>query len=673
MSILIDNLEIKINNTKYEEYCIINVALLKDLHRPNELKFSMRKKSLLKTAEDISFSLANNLLGASIKLEIKTLRRDENEEIKHESLTFNGIIFNVNSSRETIGSGILINITAFSPDYLLYDNQHCYSYEDKTLDEIVKESISDYSQEIKLDVNPKMNSVIPYVVQYNENTYQFLSRLAHRYGEFFYYEDGKMVFGKIIPKETVELYPDIDILGYHYDLKMDHSNFSHCLHNYLSYENTSEKSTHYTNKSLNSLTDYVYNKSLSTYKKETFHHLHSGIQEEDSTIQLDKSIKAKGMGGKSQMMICHAVTNRVDLQIGSKISIIEFFDKDDGSVEQKKHDELIICQITHKVILDGHYENEIVAIPSAAIYPPFENTDVYPFSEPQRAIVKDNKDPEKIGRIRVQFIWQELQKDDLMSPWIRIAQPHGGNNKGFYFIPEIEEEVMVGFENGNAEKPYVIGTLFHGKQRPEGKWYNGTDDVKAIRTRSGHTIEFYDTDGKEYIRIYDNEKENYVLTYSTFEKLIKLESKGNIELYADENIIMHAKKNIEMTADVDMIRHADENIKETAGKNITVEAGDDIAITAGKNMTESIGKNMDTSIGEKQTLSVGKDQMIDIGNNQDVTVGKTFSMEATDIKEEASSKMQLYSQSHEQKADSTMKIDGGSQMDIKAGNVKINS
>jgi uncharacterized protein involved in type VI secretion and phage assembly len=126
-------------------------------------------------------------------------------------------------------------------------------------------------------------------------------------------------------------------------------------------------------------------------------------------------------------------------------------------------------------------------------------------------------------------------------------------------VPEVNEEVLVSFEGGNGERPYVSGTFFNGKDHPDEKWYPGENEVKALRTRNGHTIEVHDKGKGGYIKIYDNKKNNYVITFSTDRKLIRLQSSGNIELDAANDIIMHAGRNIDIQADKDMYETVGEN------------------------------------------------------------------------------------------------------------------
>jgi len=220
--------------------------------------------------------------------------------------------------------------------------------------------------------------------------------------------------------------------------------------------------------------------------------------------------------------------------------------------------------------------NNFTAVPSKTEYPPYYQSDIFPFASAQRAKVKKNDDEEHLGRVRVQFLWQEEQDDSLKTPWIRIAQPHGGNDKGFFFIPEIDEEVIVDFENGNAEKPYVVGTLYHGKKHPGEKWYPGNNEVKAIRTRSGHTVEIHDKGEGEkeggYICIYDNKSKNYVLTFSTDEKLIELKSKGDIKLNAENDIILDAKNNVEIKAGQKITLTAKSSMELNGGGSLDAKA-----------------------------------------------------------------------------------------------------
>lgn len=648
---------ITIGGKSYDDYVFTDFVLTKELLKPNELRFSMRKKSVLKSERDVAFAISNELLGAVVKLQVKTNRRDQSQNIKSEELGFEGVICNLSSQRGTMSQGMLIQVTAFSPDYFLIDNPHCCSFENQTLSNILSEAVGEPAHKINLAVSPRMTQTIPYVVQYNENTYQFIARLAQRYGEFLYYEDNKLVFGKVDAKPAVTLHPDTDVLSYHYDLAMDHPHFVHGHHDYLEYENYIDEATRYAGPSLHKLTDYVYAHSKDAFAKDTLQNLHASVQEDNDIDQLQESVKAQGFGARSMMMTCTLTTNRADVKLGSKITITEAADQNDGSVKITNHEELLVVRVVCRGTLNGHFENELTAIPAKAEYPPYANCDVYPVTEMQRAMVKDNKDPEALGRIRVQFSWQELQDENMWTPWLRIAQAHGGDDKGSYIIPEIDEEVMVGFENGNAEKPYVIGTLYHGKQRPGDGWYSDSNDIKAFRTRNGHTVEVHDVADGGYIRIYDNGKENYILTYSTDEKLIKLESKGNIELYADNDIIMEAGN----------------DMKIKVGNNRRLDVGNDDETTVGNDQSLSVSNDQGISIGNNQTLSVSEDQSVRVSGNSEVNVGETASLDAKEIYEDASQKMGLYSQTHEQKADSTMKINAGTQIDIKATITKINS
>ena len=663
MAVQIENVpKITIDGLSLTDYIVTDIVLDKGLLHPSCLVFKMRRKTLLRNDGDIYFDIATSMLGSSVSLSINTLRRDEHMDEMSETLTFSGIIFNARTSREVMGSVAYIEVTAYSPDYLLVDNPHCASFEDKSLDEIINEVIGVNGNAINADLRPCLTARLPYTVQYNETSYQFISRLAQRFGEYLFFDNDRFYFGQTPQGKNLMLYQDIDILGYSYQLGMEHTDFHHAQHNYLKYSNTSADGYSLGSESLHGMTDMVYEHSHATYRKATLQDMHSTSQEYSPFSQNELSATVEALGAKARMMTCHVRTNRADICIGDRISIVEL--SDEGSPSTVEHQELMVVGVNYHSNIDGHFENEITAVPTDSPYPPYGVEDLYPVCESQRAQVVDNRDPEQLGRIRVQFLWQQLQPGQCATPWLRITQPHGGNDKGFYFIPEIGEEVMVAFENGNGEKPYVVGTLYHGDQQPGRHWPHSSNDIKAIRTRNGHTVEIHDSGSGGYIRIYDYKKENYILTYSTDEKLIKLESTGNIELDALHDIVIHAHNDIIMTADNNM------DIK--VGHNRTANVGDNDSETVGKQQIINIGERQEKTIGSSQIVHIAENQEVSIDGNQYVDVTEDVSHTSKNYNNDVTEKIHIFSKNHEQKSDKKMDIDGGDEINITASQVKIN-
>jgi uncharacterized protein involved in type VI secretion and phage assembly len=115
------------------------------------------------------------------------------------------------------------------------------------------------------------------------------------------------------------------------------------------------------------------------------------------------------------------------------------------------------------------------------------------------ARVVEHNDPNQMGRIKVQYFWQE----EGNAYWARMVTPHAGSDRGFMFMPEEGDEVIVAFEDGDPERPIVIGSLWNGVDRaPRQEFWGGElkdNDVKRIVTKSGHRVQFVDKKGKESI------------------------------------------------------------------------------------------------------------------------------------------------------------------------------
>jgi len=114
------------------------------------------------------------------------------------------------------------------------------------------------------------------------------------------------------------------------------------------------------------------------------------------------------------------------------------------------------------------------------------------------ALVSDIKDPEGQGRVRVTLPWSPDTAGDRYEAWARVATLMGGNNRGSWFIPDVQDEVLVVFEGGDPRRPYVIGGLWNGSDSPpEAMDGAGRNPRKVLRSRNGVKVTLDDTDGQE--------------------------------------------------------------------------------------------------------------------------------------------------------------------------------
>lgn len=632
-----------------------NFVLSQYLMQPNTLRFNLRKGPR-EDGGDPQFKTCGSIIGKDIELILETenfekLSAFQTDGIKTSEIKFKGIITSLSGSRSQ--SDYIIDVEAKSYDAMLIDNPSCKSFEDMTLNEIIEDVVDDYSEHIDARIDARFTKKMPYTVQYNESNYQFITRLAQRFGEWLYNDGEHMVFGKLPQGETVTLgYPDKDITSYNVNMKIEHTAFSHVASSYNSYDANHKEGVEEMEREYNNLADLVFNIARERLIKPTLQNLHSGgfSDSDGKETVLNISTKTQGRGEKAGMLVYSGSTYCSRLKIGNTLIIQDNFLQSDlvGEQSEVTQDEILITELTHFFSEDETYSNSFTGIPAACDYPPYSNSDVFPVAASCRAKVTDTEDPNGLGRVRVQFDWQAELDKDMMTPWLRISQPYAGGGKGFSFIPEVGEEVMIDFEGGNAERPYVKGTLFNGEDDPDGAWLPGNNQVKAIRTRNGHTIEIWDEGKGGYIRIYDNEKENYILTFSTDEKLIKLESTGNIELYAQNDIIMHA------------------------GHDINASADNDIFTYSAKNRTDKTGADKNSAVGGNHVENVGRNHLHYIGANHDVRVVANEQLSAQNIRQEAQSKFDEYSTTQTQKASDTILINASSEIDIKAAQVKTN-
>ncbi len=182
-------------------------------------------------------------------------------------------------------------------------------------------------------------------------------------------------------------------------------------------------------------------------------------------------------------------------------------------------------------------------------------------------IVTDNKDPDKLGRVKVKI--PRLSGEDE-SNWARVISFMAGKEMGGFFLPEVNDEVLVAFEYGDINIPYVIGSLWNGKDSPPLSNDDGKNNFRIIKSRSGHVIRLDDTDGQEKIEIVDKSENNKIII-DTKEKKISIKSDKDIEISAPngkvkiEAMDIEAKSSastkIEASSTMDLKASATANLK----------------------------------------------------------------------------------------------------------------
>ena len=178
------------------------------------------------------------------------------------------------------------------------------------------------------------------------------------------------------------------------------------------------------------------------------------------------------------------------------------------------------------------------------------------------AIVTANDDPRKLGRVKLRYPWLETAGE---SDWARIAVPMAGNDRGTYFIPEIGDEVLVGFEEGNIDHPYVMGSLWNGEDPAPEAAVDADNDIRQIRSRSGHEVTFDDEDGDESVTI--ETAGGHTVTLDDGRDSITIEDTGGNEIEFDAG-----SRALSITSDGTITIDAS-TIELTSSGNLDINAG----------------------------------------------------------------------------------------------------
>lgn len=485
---------------------------------------------------------------------------------------FKGIITSVGLTRQR-GTGELV-IQGQSPTTAADDGPNTRSFTDKGLQEIVNEVLNPYKGKFPSGpkVSPKVfTESLPYTVQYKESAFSFIARMANRFGEWFYYDGLDLFFGKPSGGDSVVLDFGENAMSY-FDLtaravpiKFELEAYDYEKHPEPLKEKAPEAAPQ---SSLGKTTMGLATGKI--YSEKPLLPVNFDLKKKD----LKQIAKRREEVSVDEIIVMHGTTRNPKLKLGGKISV-----KDTQLGET--YGDYVITSLTHDIGQGGDYMNNFEAIPVEVTTPPLTSIPEPPFCEMQLAKVTDVNDEKSLGRVKVKFKWQEGSPEK--TPWIRVASPYTGKDKGFYIIPEVEDQVLIAFENNHPDKPYVLSGMYNSDAKPE--WFDAKNKFKGFKSKGGNKWKFD-----------DNNKEVQIHAPSSI--LETAGSKVSIrsgKKKEDSSIVMQEGKEITISTD----GSSDSIIKLDAGtgkihiiaKTITLEASELIELNSQQKVkTEGLQK-----------------------------------------------------------------------------------
>ena len=454
-----------------------------------------------------------DLLGKAV--EVKTL---DEQGVEH--LHFSGFFYDVQLEYEATGS-YTATLIAVSYSYSLDVTARKQYYTDGTLSSIAGTVAG--RDGIPVSVNAPGSKALNYV-QYGETDFSFLHRIVDDYGAWLRpSEKGLEIFSTFQSGSSLTWREEGGLVNFRLRGRLAPPSFSGA-----HYDHHAMQSNTFGNVS-KTPQFYPAASRLTSAVQSASQRLPTGFEPQRArAMTLDdynNQLQAESERATGGAVNGHGQSRDQTLLAGNTVSIEGVLD----------------AQGTYGLIRVAHhwtprtYINEFVCTPWQSFrnpHPPAART----WNGVVSARVTAHNDPKKMGRIQVQFFWQE----DGSTHWARATSPHAGPDRGFMFMPEIGDEVAVAFEDGDPERPVILGSLWNGvQQAPRSGYYSEGDltnnNVKRIYTKAGNRIQIADNKGVEAITIATPNQNTFTLTEkhsSTNRPQIALNSTGDILISA---------------------------------------------------------------------------------------------------------------------------------------------
>lgn len=495
--------------------------------------------------------------------------------VEIENLEFVGILTEVtfDNSIDAMNSVIL---TIHSPTIAMDGGARNDIFVDQTASDVIEATIRRYS------VTPgsidSISGQMAYHVQYRETDWHLVMRLANGAGKFAYYTGREFRVSDATASDSDDLTWPETLGVFSYGLGTVADKLASQAYDDVSKTVWDSASTGSLRTSLSGMASDAHDASGRIYPDPGF----VGGLAPGSQAGLDKAMENGRHGRVGDMITCRGESTVTSVGIGRAVRI-RGMNGLGGTYW--------VTAVTHVFDDSGKYHNEFVCTPLDTAFPVRKYLREA-FTDLQSGLVTDTNDPDDQGRVKVKLFWNNRDGSEASAEkWLRVMTLHAGAEKGTFWLPEIDDEVLIGFTHGNPDRPIVLGALYNGIDNPphashSAGWTAADNDLKVIRTKAGNEIFFSDKAGSETLSVVQKDGTN-MITLSMSGPSITIESSGDIE-------IKGANISIESTS-------GDINLK-AAGK-LAAEGGSDVEIKAAANFKSEGGANYEAKGGAQAKVS----------------------------------------------------------------------
>ena len=521
---------------------------------------------------------------------------------------FVGVVTNVQLHREGSDFGCII-VSGYSATYRMETAHSCFSWNDRTIGDVVKKLCE--QAKVQLELNPAFKETKDFICQYEESDFDFIRRLAHQYQEWMYFDGTKLIFGK--PRKLADpIRLEYGTTLSSLDIGLQTLARSEQVFSYHSgADREMQRMTPDLAYGHDKLAGEAFRASLGMFSKPARQHALPRISNETELVNY---MGRKQAAETAETHYITAESQVPTLRVGSVISLYSSFLERVGNLSEESLGNFIIIEITHEVSQGSYYKNRFKAIPATIKAMPSPKVRM-PLAETQMATVLSNADPEGKGRVRVRMNWQT---DGMQTGWVRVMTPDGGSssdvksNRGFVFIPEVGDQVLLGFRHGDPARPYVMGSLFNGTTGGGGGQGN---NCKSLTTRSGSSLKLDDSAGSVTLHDKGGVSMNFDgAGCSSFD------SKKNSTLNTGQNHTINAGSNSSVNAGA--------NYSANVGKGascLNMDANGDIVLEGKNKITIKVGENTITISADGIVTNAGSGDVKTTATTGSVTIESTSS------------------------------------------------